>query len=120
MSRQKMVWSLAIVAVALVGMVAVPAGATVVTNNMLVYLDAANADGAGNPGTGSQTTWNSLAGTTTNHDGNLFSKGGSIFTPAWVGDGSVANPYSLQFYATSNSYGGEVYLNNGYDSQFGA
>jgi hypothetical protein len=119
MSRQKMVWSLFFGVAAVLLLSAMPAHAAgIVTSNMLLYLDAANADGAGGAGhLGSGTNWSNLASTGSTYDGTV-SVNNSGIAPVWAGSGTGADPYTLQFRVPSPSVSardtGYVKVNNSY------
>jgi hypothetical protein len=110
MNREKMMWCLLIGVVVLLMPVA-SARATVVTSNLAVWLDAADADGNGVRGLGTGTTWANLAPSGNVHNTTLAAAGsGSV--PTWVGDGSSGNPYRVQIRYASNNNGGYAIVGN--------
>jgi hypothetical protein len=114
MLRQKTVWSVVFVVAAVVLMATTSAQADVVSGSLL-YLDAANADGAGHLGSG--LTWTNLASTGSTYNGSLYVNQGYNGTlPVWAGSGTVADPYTLQFRAsgTNSRDTGFVAINNSY------
>ena len=92
MFRQQKVWSLALVAVAVVLMAAASAQATVVTGNLIVYYNAANCDGLGGhrSGEGWHTTWTNLAPTGSNHDSALIQSPGAAPPTRGLATGALA------------------------------
>jgi hypothetical protein len=115
------VWSLFFGVAAVLLLSAIPAHAAgIVTSNMLLQLDAANADGAGGAGhLGSGTNWSNLASATgSTYDGTLLTTTGhNGIMPAWGGSGTPADPYCLQFRIptpSGNRDTGFVAVNNTY------
>jgi hypothetical protein len=85
--------------------------ADVVTNNLAVWLDAAdyNADGVAGMGTGS--TWKNLAATGSTYNATLAADGtGSL--PVWAGNGTAGNPYRVEFRYANNMNGGYATIAN--------
>ncbi len=95
MFRQKNVWCLCIAVMVAVLLSTASAPAEIVTDNLLLYLDAGDADGDGNAGVGTDySVWKNKAPTGATHDAT---PNGSVL---WAGDGSPADPFVMRFTQT--------------------
>jgi hypothetical protein len=106
MSRQKMVWSLVLGLAAMVAFATASVQAAgIVDTNLLLHLDAADADGAGGAGhQGSGAAWVNKGSLGSGYDATVAVSGNG--TAAWAGNGTTSDPYSLQVRPGSYIYDG--------------
>ena len=89
---KKLMWCLAFSAAAIILLVSVSsqADATIVTDNLVLHVDAGNSNN-GVGVLGSTNTWVNLSGTAANHDATL------VGWANWEGTGTPADPFVMRF-----------------------
>ncbi|MCC7083758.1 MAG: hypothetical protein IT427_01985 [Pirellulales bacterium] len=102
MTRQNAMRSFGIVVTAMVLIAAASGQAAIVTDNLVLYLDAGNSgNGVGHLGSGNP--WINLSGSATNHDATL------VGTADWGGTGTTTDPFVVQFRSSAGGVTAEGY-----------